>query len=90
MDDQRLDGQNKLPPYDLASDFETGLLTTSVALPLAICPGWQVAYDQIQWVLQRWRSPRWRDRAFCRTRSGLELRIRELIGGELGCGGPAT
>ena len=26
--------------------------------------------------------PRWRERAFCRTRGGLELRIRELIGRE--------
>ena len=61
---------------------EPWLLTTSIAFPIAIGPGWQVAYDRLQWVLQRWRTPRWRDRAFCRTRSGLELRIGELIGRE--------
>ena len=69
-------------PSHSEQEAETGLLTTSITLPVAICPGWQVAFDQTQWVLQHWRAPRWRDRAFCRTRSGLELRIRELIGQE--------
>ncbi len=67
---------------DVTNDPETGLLTNSIAFPLAICPDWQVAFDRLQWVLQYWRAPRWRDRAFCRTRGGLELRIRELIGRE--------
>jgi hypothetical protein len=49
---------------------------------MAICPGWQVAFHRLQWCLQRWRAPTWRDRAFCRTRPGLELSIRELIGAE--------
>ena len=49
---------------------------------MAICPSWQVAYDKLQWILQHWRAPRWRDRAFCRTRAGLELCIRELVGRE--------
>ena len=77
-----LERQNKFSPYDLAFDAETGLSTTSVAFPLAICPGWQVANSKTQWVLQHWRAPQWRDRAFCRTRGGLEIRIRELIGRE--------
>src|SRR4026209_2479679 len=67
---------------DGCPDVETTLLTTSMGFPIGICPGWQVAYDKLQWILQSWRAPRWRDRAFCRTRAGLELRIRELIGQE--------
>ena len=63
-------------------ETETGLLTTSNSFPLAICPSWQVAYDKLQWILQHWRTPQWRDRAFCRTRAGLELSIRELVGRE--------
>ena len=77
-----LEQQNKFSPYDLPFDAETGLSTTSVAFPLAICPGWQVANSKTQWLLQHWRAPRWRDLAFCRTRGGLELSIRELIGRE--------
>jgi hypothetical protein len=61
---------------------DTWLLTTSLAFAIAICPGWQVASARLQWVLQHWRAPRWRDRAFCRTRSGLEQSIRELVGRE--------
>jgi hypothetical protein len=61
---------------------ETALPTTSIAFPVPICAGWQVAYDRLQWKLQNWRSPDWPDRAFCRTRAGLEQRIGELIGPE--------
>jgi len=68
-------------PLDAPPEAETRLLTASLG-PTAICPGWQVASDRLQWVLQRWQAPRWRDRAFCRTRAGLELRIRELLGKE--------
>src|SRR6476661_5999649 len=63
-------------------EAETALLTTSNGFPVAVCPGWQVAYDKLQWILQHWRAPRWRDRAFCRTRAGLELSIREQVGRE--------
>ena len=77
-----LERQNKFSPYDLTADAETGPLTTSLAFSVAISPGWQVANSKTQWLLQHWRAPRWRDRAYCRTRSGLELRIRELIGRE--------
>ena len=63
-------------------EAETALLTTSNGFPVAICPSWQVAYDKLQWILQHWRAPRWRDRAFCRTRSGLEQCIGELVGRE--------
>jgi hypothetical protein len=57
---------------------ESRLLTTSIA----VCPGWQVAYDRLQWILQAWRTPRWRDRRFRRTRRGLEQSIRELTAPE--------
>ena len=75
-----LEGQNKYSPYDLTPVAETGLLTTSVAFPFAICPAWRVANNKTQWGLQHWRAPRWRDRAFCRTRGGLELAVREFVG----------
>jgi hypothetical protein len=68
-------------PTDAPPEAETRLLTDPVG-PIAICPGWQVAFDRLQWILQHWQAPRWRDRAFCRTRAGLELRIRELLGKE--------
>jgi hypothetical protein len=62
----------------MGARVETRLLTASIA----ICPGWQVVEDSLQWILQAWRAPRWRDRCFCRTRRGLEMSIRELIGPE--------
>jgi hypothetical protein len=74
--------QNSPGGADAPDNAETGLRTTSLSFPMHVCPGWRVAYDRIQWVLQCWRPPQWRDRAFCRTRAGLELRIRELIGKE--------
>jgi hypothetical protein len=57
-------------------------LTTFILFPVAVCPGWRVAEDSLQWTLQRWREPKWRDSRFCRTRRGLEQSIRELIGPE--------
>ena len=66
----------------MTPEVETALLTASNGFPVAICPSWQVACDELQWILQHWRAPRWRDRAFCRTRAGLELSIREQLGRE--------
>ena len=80
MDDVVHSGTNGQRLNHAATDTETRLLTTSIGFPIAICDGWQVSYDRLQWVLQRWRAPRWRDRAFYRTRAGLELSIRELVG----------
>jgi hypothetical protein len=73
--------QNQAPP-NAPPEAETGLLTTSIAFPLVICPGWQVIDDGLQWMLQRWREPQWRNESFCRTRAGLEQSIRELVGRE--------
>ena len=80
MDDVVHSGTNGQRLNHAATDTETRLLTTSIGFPIAIWDGWQVSYDRLQWVLQRWRAPRWRDRAFYRTRAGLELSIRELVG----------
>jgi hypothetical protein len=69
-------------PSNNASEGASGLQTASKPVTVDICPGWRVVREELQWVLQRFQVPRWRDRAFCRSRSGLELRIRELIGEE--------
>jgi len=34
-------------PSHSEQEAETGLLTTSITFPVAICPGWQVAFDQL-------------------------------------------
>ena len=80
--DQRSQRPEMPNGYPTAPEAETALSTASIALPSAICPGWQVAYDPLQWVLQHWQAPEWRNRAFCRTRAGLERNIREQIGRE--------
>lgn len=59
---------------------ETSLQTTSEGLEIAINDGWRVIEDELQWILQRWQTPAWRNRSYCRTRSGLERCIREYCG----------
>jgi hypothetical protein len=44
--------------------------------------GWRVAYDPLQWILQRQQGGRWRDRSFCVTREGLRRCIRDHVGDE--------
>jgi hypothetical protein len=42
---------------------------------------WRVVGDDpSQWILQRYRTPRWRDHSFCRTREGLLRCVREYCG----------
>jgi hypothetical protein len=41
---------------------------------------WRVISDDLQWILQYWRAPSWRNHSFCRTKSGLRRCIREHCG----------
>jgi hypothetical protein len=41
---------------------------------------WRVISDDLQWILQCWRSPSWRNHSFCRTKAGLQRCIREHCG----------
>jgi hypothetical protein len=41
---------------------------------------WRVISDDLQWILQYWREPKWRNRSFCRTKEGLRRCIREYCG----------
>jgi hypothetical protein len=41
---------------------------------------WRVISDDIQWILQCWREPSWRNHSFCRTSSALRRCIREYCG----------
>ncbi len=42
---------------------------------------WRVLWtDQLQWILQRYTTLRWRDRSFCRKRDTLLRCIREYCG----------
>ena len=45
--------------------------------------GWRVAIGETQWTLEQWRSPRWRPRSYCCTRSALARCIGEHCGGEV-------
>ena len=39
---------------------------------LHLVDGWRLSEDgRLQWILQRKRGKRWRDRAWCGTRQGL-------------------
>src|SRR5262249_20176268 len=48
--------------------------------PILLSPGWRVVSDALQWKLQTWRSPRWRDTRFCVSKSGLLQCINECVG----------
>ena len=69
---------------ELSDDWEVEAQISRAAprtqYPITICAGWRVVADDLQWILQHWRAPDWRSRSYCRTRSGLELAIRENIG----------
>lgn len=61
-------------------EAETSLPTTSPGLVIDLSAEWRVVEDELQWILQYWRTPSWRSRSFCRSRSGLERCIREYCG----------
>jgi hypothetical protein len=56
---------------------QLGLLGETV---IELGNGWRVAYDPLQWMLQRYQGGRWRDRSFCCTRAGLLRCISEHCG----------
>jgi hypothetical protein len=46
-------------------------------LPAILNDRWRVIYDPLQWILQLYGAPKWRDKSFCVTREGLLRCIRE-------------
>lgn len=46
--------------------------------PILLNDRWQIVDDPLQWILQRRKEPgkAWAPVAYCRTRAGLQLRIR--------------
>jgi hypothetical protein len=67
-------------PDQATLEADTSLLPRSTGLVIALNGGWRVSEDELQWILQRYRGGRWRDRSFCRTREALLRCIREYCG----------
>ena len=61
-------------PVDL--EIRCGAVTT---FPMALHHDWRVAYDPLQWILQRRNGDRgrWDNRSYCITKAGLLRCIRE-------------
>jgi hypothetical protein len=65
-------------------DAETAV--SSIKFPVALNSNWRVTNDRLQWRLevrkgnQRWKASGYQCRAFCVSRTGLLLCIREYCG----------
>ena len=69
-----------LPPTLTPSDHQTSLLGVCAGLVADLNDRWRVIDDPLQWILQHREGKRWRDRSFCRSRSGLQRCVREYSG----------
>jgi hypothetical protein len=55
-------------------------LQPRLKFPIRLNGGWRIAYDPLQWVLQRRKAAGWENRSYCVTQSALERCIREYCG----------
>jgi hypothetical protein len=74
------DSQTELGFDNPNASFASSSPDQSPKFPIQLNDHWQVDYDPLQWILYRWWAGRWYPRAFCCTASGLQLRVRELVG----------
>lgn len=72
-------GEDAPGRYLASQDAENSPLAASKGLTIDLNSGWRVAEDELQWILQRRQTLRWRDRSFCRNRDALLRCIREYI-----------
>jgi hypothetical protein len=55
-------------------------LQPRLKFPIRLNERWRVAFDELQWLLQRRKATGWENRSYCVTRSALERCIREYCG----------
>ena len=50
-----------------------GIVALGVRLGyLDLCEGWRLSEDgELQWIVEQWRKPKWRPKAYCGTKAGL-------------------
>lgn len=70
----------ELSPAPSPQEDASGLLPTSIGFPIRLNERWRVSFDQLQWILERYRGGRWIGSAYCVTRETLLRNIRERAG----------
>jgi len=53
---------------------------TAQSFPIRLNEEWRVAFDPLQWVLEKYQGNKWRARSFCVTKAALLRCIREYCG----------